>query len=129
MSIRGGDSHRKTASIKEGRPGHSRATDCIEGSASHSSHTDVQSIAKLDSAAALLVSAAAAWALVSPAPTQSSITARSRAGSLPRIGSAAAICRSASTRAATVSAGSVTTSGCPAPPRGEERRGRHLFGQ
>jgi hypothetical protein len=31
MSIRGGDSHRKTASIKKRMPGCLSATDCIEG--------------------------------------------------------------------------------------------------
>jgi hypothetical protein len=36
MSIGGGDSHRKTASIKEGCPDYPCATDCIEGPGSHS---------------------------------------------------------------------------------------------
>jgi hypothetical protein len=39
MPFRGGDSHRKTASIKKERPGHPRATDCIQGPGPHSSRT------------------------------------------------------------------------------------------
>jgi hypothetical protein len=39
MSIRGGDSHRKTASIMKDIPANPCATDCIEGPGPHSSRT------------------------------------------------------------------------------------------